>query len=372
MAADVRSPTLISDSGEVITRIENELRTLHRQLRDVQNGIAATKAFVAEQTSYATEVYEQRARLVSLNLYVGDPETDHTCPLCETQLDPPAPAAEDLNQSLRILEQQLDAVVAERPHLQERLELFGRRRGEIERAIVSTQRELERAYADDEKARVLRDQVIERARVVGRVGALLDEIDSSDASDDIDALIEEAQRRVDVLAAEVNADDIEERVFTFLNLIADRMTEYASDLGLEHAERRMRLDLRNLSVVAETVTGPIPLSRIGSGENWVGYHVVTFLALHWWSREQRRPVPGISGVRSAITGSLSSGRQTRDRVLREFRMQIVAQFGKCSTSCASQAKPSAKAFNLSSWIMHILTKIGSMKQWLRSGEEIGR
>ena len=106
-------------------------------------------------------------------------------------------------------------------------------------------------------------------------------------------LIEEAQRRVEVLAEHVSADDVEERVYTFLNLIADHMTSYASGLDLEHAEGRIRLDLKKLSVVAETVTGPISLNRIGSGENWVGYHVVALLALHRWFREQKRPVPGI-------------------------------------------------------------------------------
>ena len=106
-------------------------------------------------------------------------------------------------------------------------------------------------------------------------------------------LIKEARRRVELLAESVSADDVEERVYTFLNLIADHMTSYASGLDLEHAEGRIRLDLKKLSVVAETVTGPIPLNRIGSGENWVGYHVVTLLALHRWFREQGRPVPGI-------------------------------------------------------------------------------
>ena len=106
-------------------------------------------------------------------------------------------------------------------------------------------------------------------------------------------LIDEAWRRVAVLAERVSADDVEERVYTFLNLIADHMTSYASGLDLEHAEGRIRLDLKKLSVVAETVTGPIPLNRIGSGENWVGYHVVTLLALHRWFRERGRPIPGI-------------------------------------------------------------------------------
>ena len=146
---------------------------------------------------------------------------------------------------------------------------------------------------DDEKARVHRDHVIERARVVGRISAFLDQTSLSDEREELDILVEEASRRVEVLTERVSAEDVEERVYTFLNLIADHMTDNAGGLELEHAEGRIRLDLKKLSVVAETVAGPIPLNRIGSGENWVGYHVVTHLALHRWFRERSRPVPGI-------------------------------------------------------------------------------
>ena len=291
-AMDLQSPTIVSLSSEVIVQLENEIRTLHRQLDDVQNDMRATTHFMREQTGYSTEVNEQRARLVSVGLFTGVSDSDNICPLCETHLETPTPAAADLASSLRVLRKQLEAVGAERPHLQERLDAFGRKRSDIEKAIVSTQRDLERAYSDDEKARLQRDQVIERARVVGRISAFLDQTHLSDESDDLDILIEEARKRVEVLAEHVSADDVEERVYTFLNLIADNMTSYASGLGLEHAEGRIRLDLKKLSVVAETVTGPIPLNRIGSGENWVGYHVVTLLALHRWFREQNRPVPG--------------------------------------------------------------------------------
>ncbi len=41
-----------------------------------------------------------------------------------------------------------------------------------------------------------------------------------------------------------------------------------------------------------TVNGPVPLARMGSGENWVGYHVLAHLALHKWFRQKERPVPG--------------------------------------------------------------------------------
>ena len=32
---------------------------------------------------------------------------------------------------------------------------------------------------------------------------------------------------------------------------------------------------------------------MGSGENWMGYHIITHLALHKWFVEKGRPVPGL-------------------------------------------------------------------------------
>ena len=62
-------------------------------------------------------------------------------------------------------------------------------------------------------------------------------------------------------------------------------------LELEHSESPLRLDIKKLTIVADTADGPVPMDRMGSGENWVGYHLVGHLALHEWFTMRRRPVP---------------------------------------------------------------------------------
>ena len=290
---DVRSPTTLPIDSNVIVDVESELQTLRYQLQEVQNDIRATRLFIRERTEYSQEVSEQRARLISLELYTGESGTDHICPVCETHLSNLSPSAEDLLTSLRSIEHQLGVVESEEPHLLQRLDALEKRRNMILESIVTTQRNLERLYADDERTRILRDHVIERARVVGRIGAFLDHSAMSDESDDLDRRIANAKRDVEVLERLVDTDEKDERVNTFLNLVATYMTEYAGSLELEHSEQKARIDPKRLTVVADTLDGPIPLSRIGSGENWVGYHVVALLALHRWFRGQKRPVPGM-------------------------------------------------------------------------------
>jgi len=195
--------------------------------------------------------------------------------------------------ALRSIEAQLGVVESEEPHLLQRLDALEKRRRTILDAIVTTQHDLERLYADDERTRILRDHVIEQARVVGRISAFLDQTSMSVENDDLDRRISDAKRNVEILERLVDTDERDERVRTFLNLVATYITDYAGILDLEHSEQKVRIDSRRLTVVADTLDGPIPLSRIGSGENWVGYHVVALLALHRWFRGQQRPVPGM-------------------------------------------------------------------------------
>jgi len=93
------------------------------------------------------------------------------------------------------------------------------------------------------------------------------------------------------LEVELSDERVRERLESMTSILGQRMTHWARDLGLEHSKYPLRLDLKNLTVVADTADGPVPMSRMGSGENWVGYHLIAHLALHHWFVQRARPVP---------------------------------------------------------------------------------
>ncbi len=83
------------------------------------------------------------------------------------------------------------------------------------------------------------------------------------------------------LRTATNAALIESRELDALRGISDAIGHYARILGVENAERKANLDVRNLTVVVEGAEGRRDfLWEIGSGANWMGYHIATLLALH--------------------------------------------------------------------------------------------
>ena len=82
-----------------------------------------------------------------------------------------------------------------------------------------------------------------------------------------------------------------ERLDSILNLVGTQMSEWATKLTLEYSKLPLRIDLGRLNVVTDTPDGPVPMDRMGGGENWVGYHLLAHLALHRWFVQHKRPVP---------------------------------------------------------------------------------
>jgi hypothetical protein len=102
--------------------------------------------------------------------------------------------------------------------------------------------------------------------------------------------ISQVREQIRVLEAELSDDAVQERLESVLSILSRSMSEWAQTLALEHSEYPLRLDLKRLTVVADTADGPIPMDRMGSGENWVGYHLIAHLALHRWFVTKDRPV----------------------------------------------------------------------------------
>ena len=288
----VEASDVIPDFGETIQTLSGEQRTLQTRLSELNQDLRAAKAFLFDQTDFTKEANEQRARLKSVEIYKSEPPHPEQCPICDSSLPTPTPAIKEINKSLEKVEQQLETVHRESPHLQAHVVEIEQQIGKATESLKEVQRELRRAISEDENAKAAQNQLVARARYLGKLSNFVEVIQPDEGVNDNKELIVETQKLIDAVQSKLQADDITSKMETFLNLIGRKMTEYSDHLDLEHSGSSLRLDLKKLTVVADTDDGPIPLQRMGSGENWVGYHVLSHLALHWWLRKRDRPVPG--------------------------------------------------------------------------------
>ena len=284
----------LDDPEADLADLDERRRSLLRQLRGLREEIADVTRMNREASRFEVEAREQEARLLSIGL-VSETNRDvgEMCPLCESQLAVPVPEVSDLRASLQDVRTQLRSVRRDAPRLQERLSALATQRDDINEELGKVNADIARRISDNERLRLEQHQFTEQARVVGRIAYYLENMAAVDEDSQLAQTLDQLRAETAELESLLDRDVAEEHVMTALNLLGRDLTTFGQQLRLEHGEHPLRLDLKRLTVLADTDDGPLPLTQMGSGENWVGYHVAVHLSLHRLFRRRQRPIPGV-------------------------------------------------------------------------------
>lgn len=282
----------IDDPEADLAALDDRRRALLGQLQDLREEIVDIQRLTREAGEFETEAREQEARLASIGLISSDEAGNpHSCPLCDSQLATPIPTVEQIRASLVQLQTQLMSVRRDVPRLQERLAGLEGQRADLSGLLRSVQADIGKRIEDNERLRLEQHQFAEQARVAGRIAYYLENTSAAAPNSDLPRQIERLRAEIEALQRRIDDDATQERLVNALNLVGRDLTAFASALSLEHSKNPLRLDLKHLTVVADTDDGPLSLFQMGSGENWVGYHVAAHLSLHSLFRRRHRPVP---------------------------------------------------------------------------------
>jgi uncharacterized protein DUF3732 len=143
---------------------------------------------------------------------------------------------------------------------------------------------------EDDIARHFRDTNALRMRVIGRISLWLESMSVRENTVSLQEAVQKAETRVADLGKQLDPEDKEERLASILNRIGQQISQWAQELKLEYSGDPVRFDAKKLTVVVDTPNGVLPLARIGSAQNWLGYHLAILLALHKHFSQQSRPV----------------------------------------------------------------------------------
>jgi DNA repair exonuclease SbcCD ATPase subunit len=271
-------------------RLRRARRQLNEELRRVQEQRSALRELRQERGAFRSEVGEQRARLTSLGL-LGEVGDGDACPVCAQPLPHPDPVTAALRQQIVELDQRLANEKALQPP-RRRIASELRARAEELRARLRRTDGALAAIAGD-AAEFDAGVAERRAFVRGRIAQFVDGLRAAEPGRQtlLERRVRELEAEIAGLEDALDPTAVARQVESRLHYVNESITSWAQQLGLEHSEDGVRLDVGNLTIVANSRRGPIPLHRIGSAENQVGYHVVTHLALHRWFVEEDRPVP---------------------------------------------------------------------------------
>lgn len=278
-------------STDRLTQLQEERLQLQNELDSQTDAVRAAQSFASEAEGYASESEEQELRLQAIGLFDTSGHDAGTCPVCNSSLETPVPNATAITQSLEQLRSNLEFTTRDRPRLRGYIEGLETKREELRQRIREKTEDIESIHREDESAKKIRELNIRRGWVVGRISLWLESVSQIDETAHLRLEVEAKRSEVQALEQELADEEKQQRLASALNRVGAQISVWANRLQLEHSGNPVRLDLSRLTVVVDREDRPIPLDRMGSGENWVGYHLITYLALQKYFIEQSRPVP---------------------------------------------------------------------------------
>lgn len=279
------------NTDDITSDLQTRIYELRNQAREIDFKVKKAKKYQRDFSGYSHEAHQQAMRLQSIELLPNTDGKSNICPVCLSELQTPIPEAENLQNSLKTLQNNISTVIREEPRLREYIQELETQKSKIDDEIDSLIASLNSAYQEEETARAIRDQNTRIARIVGRISLYLDTVYFVDNLGALKAILDEKRRELEKAQEEQNAIDQNEALESILNRISFWMTEWGEKFNLEHVEHNFRFSLNHLTVLADRPGSPIPMWRIGSAENWLGYHLITHMALHKHFVQENRPVP---------------------------------------------------------------------------------
>lgn len=281
----------VEDSDDdPLSALEQEYQRLQQQKREVRFKLNSANEFAQSESGFKKEAGEQSFRLQSIGLFKKAAASQHTCPICESQNDAGDGAENIIQHAIADLAHKLDGVGRNRPRITSYIQSLITEQSDLADKIKKTRNSIDQIRSNNATSEGLQDKNLLKSRIAGRVSLYLDGINWADDTGPIKKQIAALEPQIEALEEKLNPEALKERLDAQISIISEDMTRWARELGLEHSEHPIRLDIPKLTVVAETPFGRTPLYRMGSGENWVGYHLVAYLALAKWFIKENRPV----------------------------------------------------------------------------------
>lgn len=287
---EATSPIVENDS---ISQLEQEIESLRQTLRQKHDQFTVARTHAREAEGYTTEANHQAMRLESINLFGNEDNHTTICPICSSEMTQPVPSVVAMQRDLERLQTHVAYETRERPRLREYIQGLEEEIASIKQQMRDRQRARDAVVIEQEATQQIRDANLRIMRIIGRISLYLETFEYVDENAPLRREVEEAEQRVRGYEEQLSNDDQDEIIQSILNRLGHQMTAWAPTLmSKEYSEYQYRLDVGRLTVIADRPDRPIPMELMGSGQNWLGSHLIAHLALHKHFIDRGRPVPG--------------------------------------------------------------------------------
>lgn len=288
------STTTISDALRELNNLESEEREVSRELTTLRHRLEEMNRMRVGVQQYEAALSVQRGRLQLSSWLVSHASDESDCPMCGSHTNSAKRKLQDLSRRLEEVEA---AAGADKD--KEVPAAFDR---ELQRVTTDVGNATERLRAVQIRKKALTgrskeasEQQFSAKRTERFIGNLESSLDLHRKLGSDSELVEEVRtlkEAVLALEGELREQDVEARKRQALRIINTNAEKLLPHLDVENPNDPISLETNDLTIKVLGSERDDYLSEIGSGSNWLSYHLAVLLSLHQFYLSQRNsPVP---------------------------------------------------------------------------------
>ncbi|GAB2468498.1 DUF3732 domain-containing protein [Comamonas humi] len=309
------SSSTISEALSELSNLENEERGVSRELTTLRHRLEEMNRMRVSGDQYETALALQRGRLQLSSWLAGHTDSEADCPMCGSH-------TASARGKLEVLSARLQEVEAEAGIDKEVPAAFDRELQRVTAEVALTTERLrsvqirKRALSSRSKEANERQFAAKKAeRFVGNLESALDLHRRLGSDRGLTEEVDKLRETVKGLEAELREQDVESRKRRALNAVNGYAGRLLPFLDVENADDPISLEISDLTIKVRGADRDDYLSEIGSGSNWLSYHLAMLLALHqFYLSQPNNPVPSflVLDQPSQVYFPKHVGRQPRD------------------------------------------------------------
>lgn len=276
----------------LLDKLQSHHEELKNQNRNISKKIDSAKVYQKYANGYDSEVKKQLGRLETINILGNSTSIEFHCPICNSKLSNITKTTQTIKKMIEDVHANLSEVQTERPNLLKYIEELEHKKEENLQEIRKLQYSINQILEQEKKQKMLKYQNEKKARVIGRINMYLEGVQEADDVSPLRKDIIIIKNKINEINLMLNPQMKKNKREFALDKISQYMTELGEKIDLEFSGASLELDIDKLTVKIHINESQIlTLSETGSGANWVGYHLITLLALHKYFIEEKCPVP---------------------------------------------------------------------------------
>jgi hypothetical protein len=287
-------PGRIEASATRIAELASEEDGLARQLGGVRRRMAEMHQFATSARDFERHLQVQGDRFTAAGWFAKELTKSTTCPVCHTDTGSANLELQRVQALSTEMLRMTDAVRSTPAVLDKEYAELRTEAADLEKKLAQT-RGQRRVLSDHSQAAAeQRFRTAEIFRFIGQLQQALESAAVAGPEGTLAQTIADLEGRARDLRKSLDPERRKERLEFAIGRISQLIEQQSKRLELEHSDAEIILDTQELTLRFRNPEGRRDfLWEIGSGQNWVGYHVATLLALHeWFASMNWCPVPG--------------------------------------------------------------------------------